>query len=221
MNLLDILFPRRCVSCGKIGNYFCKNCVSKIEFTQYQICPVCGRSALDGKTHPGCFQKYGLDGMYAAVHFRGPIRKAFYQLKYGLVADLVPFLVDFIDFDFFHLLPHFEYLIPVPLHPKRQRDRGFNQSELLAKEIGERVHVSVLPTLERVKNTSPQAELSIEERKKNTRNAFIVRRKEGLRGKLIALVDDVGTTRSTLTECAKLLKVAGAKSVWAIVIAHG
>ncbi|MBI2617608.1 ComF family protein [Candidatus Gottesmanbacteria bacterium] len=222
MHILDLLFPPRCVGCGKIGNYFCKSCVAHIERISQQICPVCARPALDGRTHIRCLTSYGLDGMYAAVYFRGPIKKAIHLLKYQHVYDIVPSIIEMFDISFFSSLPPFDFLTPVPLHPSREKERGFNQSLLLAQGLGERIHVPVIPTsLERVENTKSQADLSLEDRKKNTRNAFIVGSKKELTGKCLGLVDDVGTTRATLSECAKVLKRNGVKIVWAIVVAHG
>lgn len=169
-----------------------------------------------------CGTPFGLDGMYAAVHFKRPVRQALHLLKYQSVSDIVPSLIELFDFSFFSVLPKFDMFIPVPLYPSRERMRGFNQSFLLARKIGERCSIPVESNcLIRVKDTVPQVDLEVKERRKNTRNAFIVRHEERIRGKCIGLIDDVGTTRSTLLECAKVLKRKGAKTAWAIVVAHG
>ena len=90
MDLLDLLFPKRCVSCGAFGKYICNNCFSKIEFLEKAICPICQRQAIGGKTHPGCEKRFGLDGLAVACKYRGPVRKAVQKIKYRFVADPGP-----------------------------------------------------------------------------------------------------------------------------------
>jgi competence protein ComFC len=107
-----------------------------------------------------------------------------------------------------------DILIPVPLHPDRLRQRGFNQSLLLARQISRRHSIPVdFLALERIRMTAPQVELSGAERKKNLHGAFRVRKKENIRQKNILLVDDVFTTGTTVRECSKVLLQAGAKQV--------
>jgi ComF family protein len=114
------------------------------------------------------------------------------------------------------------YLImPVPLHPRRLRSRGFNQSLLLARCVASKTGSDLdFLSLRRTRFTKPQTELSSKERKKNVRKAFEVVAPEAVKGKTIVLVDDVATTGSTLNECAKALKKAGADSVLCLVLAR-
>lgn len=222
MSLLDLLFPRRCVSCGKVGGYFCSNCYKKIEFIDRQICPVCAKPSIDGFTHPKCRTSWGLDGMYAFVHYKGPMKDAIHLLKYRFVSDLVDSLTDIFIRYYPKNLYKFDYLVPVPLHKKREKERGFNQSLLLARSLSEKLNIPVLAQiLIRSRYTVPQVDLKGKDRRLNLQKAFAFLPNADIGGKSIGLVDDVATTRTTLVECAKVLKKQGAKNVFGLVLAHG
>ncbi len=222
MHLLDIFFPRRCVSCGKIGVYFCNGCIKKIDFIDKPICPVCEKPAIDGFTHPKCRSPYGLDGMYALAHFKGPIKRAIHLLKYNFVTDMAEPLCDFLVKGLPNTLPDFDLLIPVPLHLKKERERGFNQSLVLTKIISKKLNIPYCSSiLKRIRLTAPQADLSGKERRNNIKGAFCCTKSTILTGKTIGLIDDVATTRSTLMECCLVLKRLKVKKVWGVVLAHG
>ncbi len=221
MSILDLLFPRRCVSCGKIGKYFCNCCYKKIEFIDKQICPVCAKPSIDGFTHPRCRTSLGLGGMYAACHYQGPIKDAVHLLKYKFVSDLVDSLTNIFIKYYPRDLYQIDLLVPVPLHKKRERQRGFNQSLLLAKRLSQKLDIPVSMLLARKRHTTPQVELSGKNRRSNLQNAFSCLDASAIKGKIIGLIDDVATTRTTLLECAKVLKKQGAKDVFGLVLAHG
>ena len=108
----------------------------------------------------------------------------------------------------------FDYIIPVPLYPSRKRERGYNQSRILAEEVSKTISVPLAEkVLIRKKKTKDQTHLSPEERERNVKGAFVVRANLTLQGKKVILVDDVITTGSTLKECARVLKEAGAREV--------
>ncbi len=222
MTLLDLLFPRRCVSCGRIGKYICSRCFPKIKFIQHQLCPVCAKPAVDGITHPYCRGKYRMDGMFAACHYQGVVKQAIHLLKYRQVSDLVAELSLLLVTNYPKTIPKLDLLIPVPLHFRREKERGFNQSFLLAKSLGKRLGVPVNNhLLKRIRYTKPQADLKREKRLDNIKNVFICKENGILRGKTIGLVDDVATTFATINECCRVLKQSGVKAVWGIVLAHG
>lgn len=222
MGLLDLLFPRRCVSCGRIGKYICPRCFPKIKFIQHQLCPVCGKAAIDGITHPYCWGRYRMDGMFAACHYQGVVKQAIHLLKYRQVSDLVTELSLLLFESYPKTIPKLDLLIPVPLHFRREKERGFNQSFLLAKSLGKKLGIPVKNNiLKRIRYTKPQADLKREKRLDNIRNVFVCSQNGPLRGKTIGLVDDVATTFATINECCRVLKQAGAKAVWGIVLAHG
>lgn len=222
MNLLDLLFPKRCVGCKKVGFYICPTCASTIRYIDNQICPVCMKPAIGGATHPQCNMPWGLDGLFAAAQYDGVMRTAIRRIKYRYTYDMIHTLTQVLIHRLPHTLPAFDTVISVPLYAKRQRDRGFNQSALLAKDVGK--HLAIFGSEEmliRVRNTKPQFGLKKHERRVNVYGAFLLRKHAAVKGKHIALIDDVATTMATLSECAKVLKRNGAQSVWGIVVAHG
>lgn len=219
MNLLDLLFPKRCVSCGKFGGYICAACFSKIDFVEYPVCPFCERQAVGGKTHPGCKKRYGLDGLVVACRYKGAVRAAIQKFKYRFAADIHKTLVGLIADSIWRFsLPKKTVLVPIPLYKSRQNWRGFNQAELLALDLAKRFGENFLyDLLVRTIDTKTQVGLSRDERKGNVKGAFRVKGK--LNGENIILVDDVFTTGSTMMEAAKVLKRAGAGEVWAMAVA--
>ncbi|MBI4067347.1 ComF family protein [Candidatus Gottesmanbacteria bacterium] len=222
MHLLDLIFPPRCVSCNHLGTYFCQNCRRKIEFLEHQICPVCAKLAIGSATHPRCQTRWGLDGMYALAHYRGPIKDAIFFLKYKFVTDLTDQLINILLNNLPEIIPQFDYLIPIPLHPRKEKERGFNQSFLIAKLLEKKLNIPLnINILYRIRYTQPQAKLKKKERLTNLDGAFSVGKNINIAGKVIALVDDVSTTRATLFESAKVLKSHGAHQVWGLVLAHG
>lgn len=225
IKLLDLVFPKRCVRCQKLGSYICRDCFAKIEYVTKPVCPVCQRQAIEGKTHPGCRGRYMLDGLVAATKYRGVVKQAILRVKYRWEFDIEKILVDILvsalwKFD----LPNNLILVPVPLSSVRKKWRGFNQSEILAKTLAVRFGQNFGNVLIRTRNTRPQVGLSKDERKKNIAGAFALNKliaRNRIIDRNFVLIDDVYTTGSTTQECAKVLKRTGAKSVWGMVIALG
>lgn len=112
-------------------------------------------------------------------------------------------------------------IIPIPLHPKRLRERGYNQSELLARATARELQLPVRETLIRVRPTAQQVKLPREERLRNVENAFAVLPNTALKGKTVLLIDDVITTGATMRDAARALRHAGAREVWAAAVAQG
>lgn len=199
----------------------------------FQECPVCRKPyQKNGETCRACRKETALDGLFIAQSYQEYlIQKLLFALKYRfleIAADpLAELLARAINR---HPLPLPEIVIPVPLHPRRLRYRGFNQSELIAQKTLERLlpkntTLSLLQThlLERTRFTKPQMKTeSKEERLANLSRAFTVQVTAAgpIVGSSIWLIDDVATTGTTLDECARVLKIAGAKSVWGIVVAR-
>jgi len=228
--ILDFLFPRRCLGCGKVGNYFCPECLNLVLLKDEQICPVCGKGALGGLTHQFCHRRFGLDGLTSIFAYKGVVSNAIKKLKYKFVRDLAKELVElFLSFcgenkifsDFCRLSD--VVLVPVPLHPKRLRWRGFNQSELLGELIAKNLGMKLVSDLLiRIKNTKPQVELDKAQRQTNIHGAFKKNPNSQfvIRNSLILIFDDVWTTGATLKEAGKVLKRNGAKKVWGLTIAR-
>jgi ComF family protein len=221
---LDILYPPRCVSCNRLDEWLCPNCWQQIPFITFPVCHRCGTPGpVAAPSH--CQQcahnrLRHIDAIRAVSYFEdGPIRRAIHYLKYNnrkaVSTILGKILAD--GFQRFNLTA--DVIVPVTLHPARLHQRGYNQSELLARELGHLLDIPVnSSTLQRIRNTKSQMELSADERHQNIMNAFVCR-DEKLSGQKILLIDDVCTTGSTLDACADALKQRGAASVWGLTLA--
>lgn len=227
--LLDLLFPIHCLGCKKEGFWICQKCIEKIPLAIEQKCPLCERvTTPQGKTCLACKRKTRLDGMLTTSNYENQlVRKAVHNFKYrfasGLSVPLGNLLTKaYLDHDL--ALP--DLIIPIPLHSRRLRWRGFNQAEMLAKQFAKNLTpgfpiVISSSSLIRKKYTSPQMQISnFQARFQNIKDAFRVSNQNLVQNKSVLLVDDIATTGSTIFECAKILKNAGAKEVFAIVLAR-
>ena len=219
---LDLLFPRHCVGCGKEGDFFCLSCRQLLEPIKPPICPLCGIPQKNGTPCSSCVEwKTEIDGMRSPFKFEGVIRQAIHHLKYqnlrAMAAPLAELLTEYLNDN---PLPA-DALMPVPLHHKRLRERGYNQSRLIARELEKHTGFPVIDDcLARQRHTSPQARTgSAAERRHNVENAFTCCN-ERAKGRQVLLIDDVSTSGATLSACAAALKEAGAASVWGLTIAR-
>jgi ComF family protein len=231
--LLNLLFPKFCLGCQKEGIYLCQDCRSLLEIleTNYCLCdkPIdLGLNFEKGKCQR-CRDKK-LSGLYFALPFKEKLltKKLIYQFKYkpylkNLAATLASILAEHFIKTNKNTNKTWENsaLIPVPLSVQKFKERGYNQSEELAKELAKIVKIPVFSdVLIKTKNTKPQMELNKSEREKNLLDAFAIKNPEKISGLKIFLVDDVYTTGSTMQECATVLQNGGAKSVWGIALAR-
>lgn len=180
-------------------------------------CPEC-RTPTDGRycdTHRG---SHSLDGIIASFSFdEYVIREAIHYLKYNGIRELAAPLGRLIGGCIHGGVFGDALLVPVPLHPGRQAERGFNQAELLARQLPFPIALDVV---KRTKHRPTQASLDGEARRQNLAGAFTVTRPELAQQKNIIVVDDVSTTGTTLEEIARVLKAAGARSAWGVVLAR-
>ena len=231
MNILDLFFPKRCVNCKKVGDYICPDCFSRLSFDTEDICPECSRPAISGITHPKCKKKYSLEGTFTAVVFNKTAKKLLYQFKYRpYLTDLKVTLTDLMHES---LIQNEEFervyagqgnkllIVPVPLYKAKQRMRGYNQAEILGREMAGKLGLPMTNALLRTRDTRSQVGLDKTERRENLREAFGL--KDGLnaevRDKSVFLIDDVLTTGATLSEAGKALRRAGSEKVWGIALA--
>jgi ComF family protein len=218
--LLDLLYPPQCPGCGRVGVLFCDCCRRLVQAYPTDVCIRCARPLLIRGLCPTCrVTDSSLEAIFPATVFTGPIRKAIHAFKYEGVGDLAGPLADWLVATWrLHELAA-DLIVPVPLHPKREAERGYNQSALLARELSRRVNVPVAPAgLVRSVRTRPQVGLSRDERRINIAGAFRCAGKvTDLR---IILVDDVCTTGATLEACAAELRSAGSKQVEGLTVAR-
>lgn len=218
---LDLLYPRRCVGCYTAGWFLCPSCVSSLPRILPPVCPLCGKPQPQGVLCPGCWGwQTSLDGIRSPFSFEGTVRRAVHSLKYQNLRALSHLLAQLIaDYWLLNPLP-VDVLIPVPLHARRLRERGYNQSSLLARHLSQIIDVpEVEEMLVRRKDTPPQARTSsAEQRHLNVTGAFTVHGR-AIKGKRVMLIDDVCTSGATLDACAAVLKRVGAASVWGLTLA--
>ena len=216
---LDLLFPIHCVQCGREGEVICDSCVDGLRKLEHPFCDTCARPGVQGRCGPCQEHPSDINGIRAPYLFEGPVRDAVHRLKYRGWRVAAPLLGGLLaEYLSRHKLPG-EVLVPVPLHSSRLRSRGYNQSGLLAREIGKLLEVPVRQDLlKRTNDSLPQVEVRTrEQRRANVSGNFEASTEvAGLR---VLLVDDVATTGSTLFACASVLKDAGAASVWGLVLA--
>ncbi len=219
---LNLLFPQWCIGCGKEGILICSSCQSSLPRVMPPLCPKCGRPQPSGILCPSCVSwRAEIDGIRAPFRFDGVMRQAIYQLKYRNLRTLAAPLARLLN-DYLVTSPvPGEVLVPVPLHQKRLRERGYNQSSLLARELSKLINLPVIDDcLLRQRHALPQARTpTVEERQSNVANAFTCR-DDRLRDKRVLLFDDVATSGATLGACATALKAAGATSVWGLALAR-
>lgn len=229
-HVLDLFFPPQCCGCGKMGMILCVLCADALMRIPPQ-CFVCHAwvPALNNSP-PGrtCKQCRPHSAVYAFLspfsYQQHAMRELVHGLKYrrnrevaSLFADMLASHLEAMRVTF----PEDAVLIPVPLHKTRERARGFNQSFLIARALGEKLDIEVRrDVLIKTKQTVPQMELLREERLKNIADTFVILDPVLVRGKTVVLTDDVKTTGATLEEAARALKKTGAKQIWAITAAH-
>jgi len=200
----------------------CSACSQTLPRLLPPLCPRCGLPQPNGLLCADCRQtKTALDGIRAPFRYEGLVRQAVLHLKYhNLSAAARPLAGLMADYLSANPLPG-DVLVPVPLHPKRLRERGYNQAELLAKELGRRTGLPVAAgCLVRTRYVSAQVRTStVEERRRNVAGAFACRDGK-LAGKAVILVDDVSTSGATFGAGARALKEAGAAAVWGLSLAR-
>ncbi|MFA5086736.1 MAG: ComF family protein [Candidatus Paceibacterota bacterium] len=224
--MLDAIFPKKCLNCGKEGNFFCEDCFSLIDVNPFKYC-LCERpqKIISEKQCKYCANKK-LDGLYSASDFeQAQVRQLIHNFKYkSQIKELCYPLSLLILTHLYFIAKYFppnSLLVPVPLFIKKKKRRGFNQAEEIGKVISEKIGIPIsLDNLARIKNTQPQVKLNREQRIENIKNAFEIKNKNEFKGKIIFLLDDVYTTGATMEECSRLLKKAGAKEVWGLTVAR-
>ena len=222
MEILDFIFPKRCINCKKQGSYLCQNCFIYLSFDVKNLCLMCDRPTFNNLTHPKCKKKYSIDGCFSALTYNKTTQKLIYNFKYKpYLKDLTTVLIDLFyesiiqNENFNQELKKEEWLlVPVPLLTAKLKKRGYNQSEILVKELAKKLNLPFENILKRTRGTKSQVGMTNVQRKENVRGIFeILNPKPKILNQNIFLVDDIVTTGSTLKEAANVLKKSGAKRV--------
>lgn len=210
--LLDLFFPKKCINCRRFGEFLCADCFAKIRYDD---------SLVHGSPRD-------LDQAISVVTYNAIVKKLIYQLKYKPnLSELARTIGEIMNEglaqneSFYHFIEQFKpVIVPVPLSPRRLRERGYNHAELLASYVAKYFNLKMDPgILIRIKETKPQFKLNKEARIKNLAGAFGIRENQKV-PKSVVIIDDVATTYSTLKEAAKVLKRNGAQKVLGVTFAR-
>ena len=228
---LSLLFPLNCLICRRglrsdNRKYLCPTCWREIRLIKEPVCSKCGRpssltvcSSCQNQKREYFFSKARAAGVYEGV-LRECIHFFKYRKKAYLARPLGELLIDGMSSD--KDLREADFLVPVPLDGRRYREREFNQAHLLAQVVSRYFKIPISSrNLRRVRGVPPQTQLSRKEREENVKGLFQVPRAEEYEGRRILLIDDVFTTGSTVNECARVLKQAGAEEVSVLTVARG
>lgn len=226
--VLDFLFsailPKRCINCAKFDTWLCDCCHTTLPVLTDQHCPICKKVTTPlGEVCLNCNNSnICIDGVFIVSSFDSTLLKnLIHHFKYKFIRELSEPLGLLIAQGLMNShFPSPDLIIPVPLHKRRLRWRGFNQSKLLAKSIELTISTDTTSLIRKKYTTSQVKVKSRKKRVSNIKNAFCVVAPHKIKGKSILLIDDVITTGSTIEECAKVLKNAGAKKVNALVLAR-
>ena len=218
--LLDLLLPPRCGGCGRLGSLLCPGCLARVRRLQEPLCRRCGVEVEAAGRDCGCRRRLrNLVRLRSAAAYEGPLEKALHRFKYEgrrpLAAPLALLLAERLAVEGLAAAA----VAWVPLHPARRRRRGYNQAELLARELARLCSLPPLPGLERTRDTPPQVGLDRLRRLANVEGAFRWKG-EDLRRTPLLVVDDVATTGATLEGCAAALRAAGAGPVIGLTVAR-
>ena len=226
--ILDTIFPIECLGCKKEGEWICKQCLGRLPIAGQESCFACKKESTGGRTCFSCMRTFPMARMMRFFDYDEPMLKEAIRIaKYALVKEaltqlvgvMLPYLpgtLEPCDTD-----PRALLFVPVPLHPRRFRERGFNQAELIASACASACGASYSSALTRVRYTLPQADLDETDRARNIARAFVCPDPSVVQGRYVVLTDDVATTGATLTQCARALLDAGACEVSGLVLAKG
>ncbi len=200
-NIIDILFPKICVGCGKEGNYICEKC------------------SLFLSEATSIFARGNLREVISVWEYEGLIKKIILRIKYDGIFDTINELVKKVFERREPYIPEDMVITFVPMFKKKEKRKGFNQAELIARKVGEITGREVLPLLEKIKDTPSQTELDKKERVKNVKNSFQMKKGASC-PRDILIVDDVWTSGATMEECARVLRKSGARNIRGFVLAR-
>ncbi len=225
-HLIDLIFPPCCVICkNKSRKIICDVCVNKVVYLKPPICGLCGKPR-DKYFAGDLCEDCGRGGVpftlaRSVALYDGVLKEAIHKFKFDGKRTLSSFLGKLlVSYLRYGDIPakEIDLMIPIPLSAKREKQRGYNQSKMLAEEISRQCSIYLdSRSLKKIKDVTPQFELSRKERLQNVRGAF---QASALTGKNVLLIDDIYTTGATVREASKALKAAGAKNIYALTLAR-
>ncbi len=227
--LSNIFFPKHtgCIFCDNdcdiVSDYdICSNCLNELPVNYENICKKCGKPLKEESSCKLCkHTKHYFKLARAPFKYEGKIKEALLSLKFNNGRYVASSLAYFLFLEYSNLEIEADLVIPLPISEQRMKERGYNQSTLLAQSFCKLTNLPLIDNcLVRVKNTEKQSNLPLEKRKDNVKNAFKVSSRKSVKDKIIVLIDDIFTTGATVNSACKTLLQAGAKQVYILVVAH-
>ena len=231
--VLDLVYPRECAGCGAPAGhearYFCWDCLARFEFITERFCSLCGDPVEGMVEHEfkcsACRDRQPhFDMARSAARYRGHLKQSLQAFKYNRATHLTRDFVSLLEgcVRAHYMSVPLDAVACVPLYPRKERERTYNQAGLLASGLASALDLPLLDVcLRRIRSTSTQTDLTAGERRKNIHDAFATDKHRWLEGRSLLLVDDVMTTGATVNECAKALKQGGAHHVYVVTVARG
>lgn len=228
--IINLIYPPICPICKTILPHdqktICKPCMEELSLVTSPKCLKCGKQ-IESKEQEYCFDcdrlpKSFIKG-YPVYIYQEPLKKAILDFKYQNKREYADFFAKSIIFTYEEELKHInpDGIVPIPLHQKKKKARGYNQAELIAKIIGKTLEIPVFPKyIERSTDTIPQKELNSKERMKNLKNAFKISENK-VQLKKVLLIDDIYTSGATIEACTQILLMNGTNCVYYACIAIG
>lgn len=228
MFLIDLLFPKFCLGCSRIGSYICHKCFKRLKVIDKPTCLYCHKQSYLGLTHPKCSKKLSIDGALSIYHYDNLLKKIIKNIKYRLATTVwEEFWKSTPQSNISKLFSYKKifreaYIQTVPLSQNKYQQRGFNQAMMIAKYFNKVLNFPIIDVLKRSHEALAQAQIKTKKsRLKNVRNVFLAEKHANIKNKVIILIDDVVTTGATLKEACKVFKKAGADKVYALTLAKG
>lgn len=222
---MELFFPRFCMGCGYLGSYLCDVCEDALGKIKKTTCYYCEAMSPLGLTHPGCKRRNGIDGHLSTYLYTGLFKKLLHESKYKGAYNILKTLLLFAEIHKWREINEwkklfFPLIVSVPLHTNRLKQRGFNQSEIIADTHSKANGLMRVSCLSRIADTLHLARMA----DKNIRRLHIRGAFEFIGGNIprsVILVDDVITSGATISECTKILKQKGVQTVLTISLAKG
>ena len=228
MSLWDILFPKKCIFCGALlstgKEYACLSCLEKISIPRGARCQKCGKPLPSEHALPICLacrtDKYGFTKVYAPFLYQDSVKNGLYRLKFHGKRSIARTFAEFIYLEMMREgIPPLDWVCAIPMDGARQRDRGYNQSELIARWLAKRLGLPYRTPLKKKPLAHRQVGLSGKERRKNVKGAFLPKNERDIKDASILLVDDIFTTGATVGEASRTLLRSGANQVFVATVA--
>ena len=218
---IDWLYPPQCGGCGKLGVRWCPDCQSKTAPLNANLCEICGELLSEPGICESCrFNPPAFKALRSAAAFGGPLRTAIHHLKYHQDVALAESLSEILYRKITEMQWRFDIITSVPLSKERLKERGYNQSSLLAYPLALRLHKPFIGrVIARIRTTHSQVGLNIIERRENVRNAFSAN-PQYVEHKSVLIIDDVATSGATLRACSEALRSAGAEDIYGLTLAR-